>query len=147
MTGKSDFAYSAGLFGKFALSNFFAIKTGVNYNYLGAQRIETRVKYHSVSAPLLLALKANSPDNSFEFSVSFGGFYSYIFDSRAEINGIEKKNYLNRNVWGLQTEIEVRFRRFFYSYQFQRSMTDILKDPSTGKTIQITNSFKIGHVF
>ena len=24
-------------FGKFELSNFFAIKTGVNYNYLGAK--------------------------------------------------------------------------------------------------------------
>jgi hypothetical protein len=147
MTGKTDFAYGAGFFGKFELSNFFAIKTGVNYNYLGAKRHESEVKYHSASVPILLSLKANTPDNGYEFSVSLGGFYSYIFDSRAYLNGVEHRDYLNKNVWGIQSEIEVRFRRFFYGYQFQRSMTDILKDPSTGKTIQITNSFKIGYVF
>lgn len=148
MTGKTDFAYGAGFFGKFELSNFFAIKTGVNYNYLGAKRYESEVKYHSASIPILLSLKANTPDNGYEFSVSIGGFYSYIFDSRANINGVEHKDYLNKNVWGIQTEFEIRFRRFFYGYQFQRSLSDILTDPiSNGKTNQITNTFKIGYVF
>lgn len=148
MTGKTDFAYGAGFFGKFELSNFFAIKTGVNYNYLGAKRYESEVKYHSASIPILLSLKANTPDNGYEFSVSIGGFYSYIFDSRANINGVEHKDYLNKNVWGVQTEFEIRFRRFFYGYQFQRSLSNILTDPiSNGKTNQITNTFKIGYVF
>lgn len=148
MTGKTDFAYGAGFFGKFELSNFLAIKTGVNYNYLGAKRYESEVKYHSASIPILLSLKANTPDNGYEFSVSIGGFYSYIFDSRANINGVEHKDYLNKNVWGVQTEFEIRFRRFFYGYQFQRSLSNILTDPiSNGKTNQITNTFKIGYVF
>lgn len=148
MTGKTDFAYGAGFFGKFELSNFFAIKTGVNYNYLGAKRYESEVKYHSASIPILLSLKANTPDNGYEFSVSIGGFYSYIFDSRANINGVEHKDYLNKNVWGVQTEFEIRLRRFFYGYQFQRSLSNILTDPiSNGKTNQITNTFKIGYVF
>lgn len=148
MTGKTDFAYGAGFFGKFELSNFFAIKTGVNYNYLGANRYESEVKYHSASIPILLSLKANTPDNGYEFSVSIGGFYSYIFDSRANINGVEHKDYLNKNVWGVQTEFEIRFRRFLYGYQFQRSLSNILTDPiSNGKTNQITNTFKIGYVF
>ncbi|MEA4968138.1 MAG: hypothetical protein VB048_08510, partial [Bacteroidaceae bacterium] len=96
----------------------------------------------------LLSLKANTPDNGYEFSVSIGGFYSYIFDSRANINGVEHKDYLNNNVWGVQTEFEIRFRRFFYGYQFQRSLSNILTDPiSNGKTNQITNTFKIGYVF
>ena len=148
MTGKTDFAYGAGFFGKFELSNFFAIKTGVNYNYLGANRYESEVKYHSASIPILLSLKANTPNNDYEFSVSIGGFYSYIFDSRANINGVEQKNYLNKNVFGVQTEVEFRFRRFIYGYQFQRSLSNILTDPiSNGKTNQITNNFKIGYVF
>ena len=148
MTGKTDFAYGAGFFGKFELSNFLAIKTGVNYNYLGAKRYESEVKYHSASIPILLSLKANTPDNGYEFSVSIGGFYSYIFDSRANINGVEHKDYLNKNVWGVQTEFEIRFRRFFYGYQFQRSLSNILTDPiSNGKKNQITNTFKIGYVF
>lgn len=148
MTGKTDFAYGAGFFGKFELSNFFAIKTGVNYNYLGANRYESEVKYHSASIPILLSLKANTPDNGYEFSVSIGGFYSYIFDSRVNINGVEHKDYLNKNVWGVQTEFEIRLRRFFYGYQFQRSLSNILTDPiSNGKTNQITNTFKIGYVF
>ena len=148
MTGKTDFAYGAGFFGKFELSNFFAIKTGVNYNYLGANRYESEVKYHSASIPILLSLKANTPNNDYEFSVSIGGFYSYIFDSRANINGVEQKNYLNKNVFGVQTEVEFRFRRFIYGYQFQRSLSNILTDPiSNGKTNQITNNCKIGYVF
>jgi hypothetical protein len=148
MTGKTDFAYGAGFFGKFELSNFFAIKTGVNYNYLGANRYESEVKYHSASIPILLSLKANTPNNDYEFSVSIGGFYSYIFDSRANINGVEQKNHLNKNVFGVQTEVEFRFRRFIYGYQFQRSLSNILTDPiSNGKTNQITNNFKIGYVF
>ncbi|MDD2531056.1 MAG: outer membrane beta-barrel protein, partial [Bacteroidales bacterium] len=138
----------AGFFGKFELSNFFAIKAGVNYNYLGAKRYESEVKYHSASIPILLSLKANTPNNDYEFSVSIGGFYSYIFDSRANINGVEQKNYLNKNVFGVQTEVEFRFRRFIYGYQFQRSLSNILTDPiSNGKTNQITNNFKIGYVF
>ena len=148
MTGKTGYAYGAGFFGKFELSNFLAIKTGVNYNYLGAKRYESEVKYHSASIPILLSLKANTPDNGYEFSVSIGGFYSYIFDSRVNINGVEHKDYLNKNVWGVQTEFEIRLRRFFYGYQFQRSLSNILTDPiSNGKTNQITNTFKIGYVF
>lgn len=148
MTGKTDFAYGAVFFGKFELSNFFAIKTGVNYNYLGAKRIETEVKYHNVSVPILFSLKANTPDNSYEFSLALGGFYSYIFNSKANINDVEHKDYLNKNVWGVQGEIEIRFRRVLYGYVFQRSLSNILTDPvSNGKTNQITNSFKIGYVF
>ena len=55
MTTVSDAAHGAGFFGKFELSNFLAIKTGVNYNYLGAKRYESEVKYHSASIPILLS--------------------------------------------------------------------------------------------
>ncbi|MBP1644892.1 MAG: Aminopeptidase [Bacteroidetes bacterium] len=148
MTGKTDFAYGAGFFGKFKLNNFFSIKAGADYNYLGAKRYEASVKYHSVSVPALLSLKSISPDNDYEFSVSIGGFYSYIFDSRANINGIEHKNYLNENVWGIQTEVDLRIRKYIFGFQFRRSLSNILRDPiSNGKTYQITNLFKIGYVF
>ncbi|HBN07073.1 MAG TPA: hypothetical protein DD434_15010 [Bacteroidales bacterium] len=148
MTGKTDFAYGAGFFGKFELSKFLAIKTGADYYYLGANRYEARVKYHNISVPILLSLKTSINENDFEYSFSIGGFYNYIFDSRADINGIERKDYLNKNVLGLQLEVEFRYRKIFYGYQFKRSLTDMLRDPiSNGKTYQITNSFKIGYVF
>lgn len=147
MTGKTDFACSGGIFGRISLSKYYAIKTGLHYNYLEANRDEASVKYHNVSVPALFVIKINSPDNSFEFSVSLGGFYSYIFDSRAEINGIGKKNYLNENIFGIQSEIEIRFSKFIMGYQAKRGYTNMLNNDPLGKTNQISNMFKIGFLF
>lgn len=147
MTGKSDFLYSGGFFAHFSLNGYLAIKTGAEYNYKGAKRYETRVKAHSVSIPAILVLKAATPDNNFVLSVGFGGFYENILDSRAMINDIKVKDYLNQNAIGLQTEFELRVFRFVYGFTFKRGLTNILSDPTYGKTNQNSTTFKIGYVF
>lgn len=147
MTGKQDFAYRAGVFGNFSLNNAFAIKTGLDYNYLAAKRYETRVKYHSVSLPANLLIRVGTPDNSFSFSFGIGLFYEYIFDSRATVNSIENKDYLNNNIFGMGTEFEIRIMKFIIGVDTRSGFTDILSDPIFGKTNQITTTFKIGYVF
>ena len=147
MTGKPDFAYKAGVFGNFTLNNYFAIKTGIDYNYLGAKRYETRVKSHSISVPLNLLIRLGTPDNDFSFSVGAGLFYEYIFDSRATVNNIKEKNYLNQNNYGLGTEFEIRIMKYIIGFNTRAGLSNILNDPNFGKTNQITTTFKIGYIF
>lgn len=149
MTGKKDFAYSGGFFAHFSISDYFAFKTGVNYNYLGSKRYETRVKYHSISIPAILVLKLGTPDNNFVFSVGFGGFFDNVFDSRATVGEYKYMNYVSQYVFGFQSEITMRIQRFVFSYQAKNSLTNMYNDPlyEYGKTTQITNTFKIGYVF
>lgn len=143
MTGKTDFACSGGIFGRISLSNHYAIKTGLHYNYLEAKRDEGNVQYHTVSVPALFVLKVGIADNDIDYAFGLGGFYDYIFNSKCD----SKRNYLNKNVIGIQFEIEMRFRKFVMGYQAKRGYTNMLNNDALGNTNQISNMFKIGFLF
>lgn len=147
MTGKQDFAYRAGLFGYFSLNNSFAIKTGLNYNYLSAKRYETRVKYHSLSLPATFLIRLGSPDNRFAISMGLGGFYEYIFDARARVDNISQNNYLNNNLLGIVSEFEIRVMKLVIGFDIRSGLNNILNDKTYGNTNQITSAFKIGYIF
>lgn len=143
MTGKTDFACSGGFFGRISLSNHYAIKTGLHYNYLEANRNEGIVKYHNVSVPALFVLNAGILDNDIDYAFGIGAFYDYIFNSKCN----SKSDYLNKNVVGIQFEIEMRFRKFVMGFQSKRGYTNMLNNDALGKTNQISNMFKIGFLF
>lgn len=143
MTGKTDFACSGGFFGRISLSNHYAIKTGLHYNYLEAKRDEGIVKYHTVSVPALFVLKAGILNNDIDYAFGIGAFYDYIFNSKCN----SKSDYLNKNVVGMQVEIEIRFRKFVMGYQAKRGYTNMLSNDQLGKTNQISSLFKMGFLF
>jgi hypothetical protein len=143
MTGKTSFAFNAGLFGRISLNNWFGIKTGAIYNYLGANRYEAKTIYHSLSIPALAVFKMSLMDNDFDYAFNLGLFYDYVFASKAN----NHRNYLDKNVLGCQFELEIRLRHVVLGFSSKYGFTDMLKRSPDGKTRQTTGIFKIGYVF
>lgn len=152
MTGKPAYMFSGGIYGKVSLSQSFALKGEINYDFQKGNRMEGKTTFHSVSVPLTLFTKFTVQD-IVEFSAGFGGYYSYHFAGMLQPNNVNFATDIdfskyNPHEFGLLMEVEMRAAMILYGVQWRWALTDVKMNPIGNEISHIQGvTFRIGYLF
>ncbi len=117
MTGKNAYAFSAGLFYRLQLSQYWALKLDANYEYLKAKRHEGNYSANVVSIPLAILLTSGSRA-MMEFDIYAGAYYDYIISGKLEGEELSFDDF-KRDEWGFQWGFDIRINRFIFGVYYK----------------------------
>jgi hypothetical protein len=143
MTGKRSMAYSAGVFGKWGITNVFGLSLGVNYQLLNAYRDDGKFSSDAISVPLSFIVGYDVRESGVNLSI--GGYYDYIFGGKLAKQSLNFSDF-NRNEAGLQFGIHIHFSHVMLSWYAKYGLTNVMKEKALGDMRSVTNFFQLSYL-
>lgn len=146
MTGKNGMAFNLGLYGKLGLSESFALKGELNYEFKKGNRIEGTLYTHAVSVPITLFARTTI-ENMIEISGGVGGYYSYYFSGTLNNNPLNFTIY-SPHEYGFVFEYEMRVYSVLLGMQYKYAFNNVKINPiDIDKSKLMGMTCRIGFIF